>query len=123
MSDSKDLDAGQALDRFFAIVREEAMSNPRLASRLAEAAGYNVVFRGSEVASAIDPVQVAMRGQGEFRTTFLTFKAADLKKLIKEFNLGTESDLKNAKRVPQLVDLMWAGADAKIKDRGLNQSR
>jgi hypothetical protein len=119
MSGSKDFDAGQALDRFFAIVREEAMSNPRLAARLAEAAGYNVVFRGLEAMPAIDPVQVAMRGQDEFRATFLTFKAADLKRLVKEFNLGTAADMVGKNKPSQIVDVMWAGARAKIKDRGL----
>ncbi|MEQ1672098.1 MAG: hypothetical protein ABL893_14665 [Hyphomicrobium sp.] len=119
MSGSKEIDAGQALDRFFAIVREEASNNPRLAARLAEAVGYQVVFRGAETLPAVDPVQIALKGQVEFRNTFLTFKAADLKKLVTEFNLGTKDDLKTHKTVVQLTDLMWAGATAKIRDRGL----
>lgn len=119
MSGPKEIDAGQALDRFFAIVREEAMNSPRLAVRLAEAAGYRVLFRGSESLPAIDPVQVALLGQDDFRKTFLSFKPAELKKLIKDFNLGTAADLAGKTKAPQLVDVMWAGAQAKIRDRGL----
>lgn len=121
MGANKEIDAGQALDRFFAIVREEALSNPRLAARLAEAAGYQVIFRGSEALPAIDPVQVALLGQEEFRKTFLTFKAADLKKLVKEFNLATATDLAGKTKPAQLVDVMWAGAQAKMRDRGLGR--
>lgn len=119
MSEAKQIDAGRALDQFFAIVREEALGNPRFAAKLADALGYQVMFRGSEALPAVDPVLVAMQGQEAFRATFLTFKAADLKKLITEFGLGTAADLKAAKKAPQMVDLMWEGAKAKIRDRGL----
>lgn len=119
MSQEKQIDVGRALDKFFAVVRQEAMGNPRFAKELAEALGYKVVFRGTEALPAVDPVQVALSGQEEFRKTFLTFKAADLKKLVKSFGLGTEADLKVVKTAPQLVDLMWEGAKAKIRDRGL----
>lgn len=119
MSDSKQIDAGRALDRFFAIVREEAAGNPRLAARLAEALGYQVVFRGGEAAPAVDPVLVAMHGQEEFRKTFLTFKPAELKKFVTDFNLGTAADLKGKTKAPQIVEVMWEGVQAKIRDRGL----
>ncbi|MEZ5901304.1 MAG: hypothetical protein R3D51_17635 [Hyphomicrobiaceae bacterium] len=119
MSDDKQIDVGRALDQFFAIVRHEAMGNPRFAKELAEALGYEVVFRGPEALLAVDPVIVAMKGQKAFRETFLSFKAADLKKLVKSFGLGTDADLKAAKTAPLLVDLLWEGANAKMRDRGM----
>jgi hypothetical protein len=119
MSEAKQIDAGRALDQFFAIVREEALGNPRFAAKLTDALGYQVLFRGSEALPAVDPVLMAMQGQEAFRETFLTFKAAELKNLAKEFGLATAADLKPLKKVPPIVDLMWQGAAAKIRDRGL----
>lgn len=119
MSYEKQIDVGRALDKFFAIVRQEAMGNPRFAKELVEALGYEVVFRGTEALPAVDPVLIAKQGEEAFRTTFLTFKAAELKKMIKAFGLGTDADLKAAKTAPAMVDLMWQGARAKIRDRGL----
>lgn len=119
MSQNRELDPATALDRFFSIVREEALANPRFAARLSEAVGYNVLFRGSENLPAIDPVRVALKGQDEFRQTFLSFKAAELKKLIKDFNLATASDLAGKTKPTQLVEVMWLGASAKIRDRGM----
>lgn len=113
------LDVGEALDRFFSVVRQEASDNPKFAARLLEALGVQVMFRGDATAPAIDPVQVAMQGQEEFRKTFLTFSAKDLKGMVKEFNLGTADDLKGKGRPAQIVDVMWAGAQAKMRDRGI----
>lgn len=119
MSVDKKIDPATALDKFFAVVREEALANPRLAARLTEAAGYNVVFRGSDAKGAVDPVQVAMKGQTEFRQTFLSFSAAELKAMVKDFGLATQADMKGKSKVPQIVDVMWEGAYAKLKDRNL----
>ncbi len=119
MSQNKEIDPAKALDRFFSIVREEAISNPRFGTRLIEAVGYTVVFRGSESLPALDPVLVATKGQEEFRNTFLSFKAAELKKIIKDFNLATTADLAGKSKPSQLVDVMWIGASAKIRDRGM----
>lgn len=121
MTADRQIDPGKALERFFDIVREEASHNPRLAARLTEALGYTVIFRGTEAKNAVDPIQVALAGEEEFRRTFLTFSDKDLKAIITSFNLATKADLAKRKG-PQLVDLMWAGAKAQIKDRGLHKS-
>ncbi len=116
-----EIEATAALDRFFAVVRQEASDNPKFAAALLEALGATVVFRGTGAVVAVDPVQVAIEGQEEFRKTFLSFSAADLKKLVKEYNLATPSDLTGKTRPPQIVDVMWVGAEAKIHDRGLRR--
>ena len=122
MTDVQEIDASQALDKFFAIVRDEATRNSRFAARLVDALGYNVVFRGNEAKYAVDPVQVALKGVEVFRQTFLSFSAAELKAMVKDFNLGTQADLRGKTRVPQIVDVMWQGAIAKVKDRHLSRS-
>ena len=117
---SNQIEPAEALDRFFAIVRQEAIDNPGFAARLLEALGANVVFRGDIALSSVDPLQVALRGYDEFRATFLSFSVKDLKTIVKDFGLATPTDMKGKSKAPQIVDLMWAGASAKIKDRGLD---
>jgi hypothetical protein len=109
------IDPAEALEKLFHIVREEAQANPRFARRLLEAVGHPVVFRGEEALSAIDPVLVAMRGYKEFRETFLSMKAAEIKKIGKTSGL-----LVGTNRLPtavgELVDLLWDRAEQRLHD-------
>lgn len=116
---SKQIEPVEALERFFAVVRQEAVDNPNFAARLMGALGAKVVFRGDAASSSVDPLQVALAGYAEFRATFLSFPVKDLKTIVKEFGLATPADMKGKSKAPQIVDAMWAGASAKIKDRGL----
>lgn len=112
----KELEADEALDRMFAIIREEATADPRFARRLLDALNVRVVFRGEQAVKSVDPVIVAGQGYEHFRETFHTFKAAQIKSMLKEFGLATAQDMKGKTKVPQLVDLMWRGAQAKLHD-------
>jgi len=116
---SKQIEPVEALERFFAVVRQEAIDNPSFAARLLDALGAKVVFRGDAAAPSVDPLQVALQGYDEFRATFLSFPVKDLKVFVKDFGLATAADMKGKSKAPQIVDVMWAGASAKIKDRGL----
>lgn len=116
---SKQIEPVEALERFFAVVRQEAVDNPSFAARLLDALGARVVFRGDAAASGVDPLQVALQGYDEFRATFLSFPVKDLKAFAKDFGLATTADMKGKSKAPQIVDVLWAGASAKIKDRGL----
>jgi hypothetical protein len=115
----KHLDPIEALDRFFLVVRQEASENASFASRLLDALGADVLVRGEAAVALVDPVQVALKGIGEFRATFLTFSVKDLKALVKDYGLATAADMKGKSKAPQIVDVMWLGVQAKIKDRGL----
>ena len=75
------IDPAEALDKFFAIVREEAFSNPKFGRRLVEAIGFNVVYRGDGAVQVIDPVMVAMQGREEFFRTFGSFPEKDIRKI------------------------------------------
>lgn len=116
---SKQIEPVEALERFFAVIRQEASDNPSFAARLLGALGVNVVFRGDAAASGVDPLQVALQGYDEFRATFLSFPVKDLKALVKDFGLATPADMKGKSKAPQIVEVMWAGASAKVRDRGL----
>ncbi len=105
----------EALDRLFQVVREEALANPRFGRRLLEAVGQTVLYRGEEAIAAIDPVLVAMRGFEEFRATFLSMKAAEIKKVGKASGLLVGTDrLPNT--VGALVDLLWDRASQRLHD-------
>ncbi len=119
MKGKEELDAVEVVDRFLGVVRQEVSDNPQFAARLLQALGVAVMFRGEAAVIAVDPVQVALQGQDEFRKTFLSFSAKQLKDFVKDFNLGTPADMKGKSKPAQIVDVMWSGAQAKIKDRGL----
>jgi hypothetical protein len=73
---------GDALDRIFEVIRQEAAGNPTFARRMLDAAGVTVVFSGPEAAVAADPVLLAARGDyAVFRESFLSFTEKDLKAL------------------------------------------
>jgi hypothetical protein len=115
MDAKRPIDPAEALDKLFQIVREEAQANPRFNRRLLEAVGHPVYFRGEEALSAVDPVLVAMRGYHEFRATFLSMKAAEIKKIGKASGL-----LVGTNRLPtvvgELVDLLWDRAHQRLHD-------
>ncbi len=116
---SRQIEPVEALERFFEVIRQEATDNPSFAARLLGALGAKVVFRGDAATSSVDPLQVALQGYDEFRATFLSFPIKDLKALVKDFGLATAADMKGKSKAPQIVEVMWTGASAKIKDRGL----
>ena len=111
------LSPDKALDRLFAVIREEAVANPKFARRLLDAVGVSVMFQGSDAAFAVDPVIAARRcDQAEFREMFSTFSEADLKKLIVNFGLGTAEDVKKITTKPKkigYIELLWNGARRK----------
>jgi hypothetical protein len=115
MDAKRSIDPAEALDKLFQVVREEAQANPRFGRRLLEAVGYHVLYRGEEALSAIDPVLVAMRGYEEFRATFLSMTAAEIKKIGKASNLLVGSNAL-PKTVGGLVDLLWDRAQQRLHD-------
>lgn len=115
MDSRRKSDPAKALDSFFQIVREEALSNPRFARRLLEATGFTVEFRGEEALAAIDPLLVAMNGPEEFRRTFVSMKPKDVTKIGVDFNLVEREETKG-KKIGALVDLLWERASARMRD-------
>jgi hypothetical protein len=115
MTTHRTIDPAEALNGLFRVVREEALGNPKFARRLLEAVGYTVEFRGNEALAAVDPVLVAMRGAEEFRKTFLSMKAADIKKIGKTFSL-MENHETAGKTVGALVELLWKRARERVDD-------
>jgi hypothetical protein len=114
MSRTETLEPSQALDKFFAIVRDEAASNPVFAARLLNALDVNVMFRGKDAADAIDPLLIASKGLEEFRVTFLSFDDKTLKKLLSDHNLASKTDIGKRKGTA-LVDLLWERASTKYR--------
>jgi hypothetical protein len=116
---------GEALERIFEVIREEAASNPKFAHRMLDAAGVTVVFSGPDAAKVADPIVAAARGDyASFRESFIGFPEKDLKGLIKGFALATEEQVKGVKTKPKqggLVDLMWEGATRKLEERRARQ--
>jgi len=116
MSDSGTSSALQALDKFFAVVRDEASANPLFAAKLVKALGAKVEFSGQIAVKVVDPLAVAREGEPNFRATFLKWSPKDLKAIIGEHSLATKDDLRGKTKTGQLVDLMWRGAKNRLTD-------
>jgi len=118
---SKSVSPGEALERIFEIIREEAVANPTFAKRLLDAAGVTVVFSGPDAVKVADPILAAARADyASFRESFIGFTEKDLKNLLKGFALATDEQVKGVKTKPKqsgLVDLMWEGAKRKLDER------
>lgn len=118
---SKSVSPGEALERIFEVIREEAVANPTFAKRLLDAAGVTVVFSGPDAAKVADPILAAARSDyASFRESFIGFAEKDLKNLLKGFALATDEQIKGVKTKPKqsgLVDLMWEGAKRKLDER------
>jgi hypothetical protein len=118
---SKSVSPGEALERIFEVIREEAVANPTFAKRLLDAAGVTVIFSGPDAAKVADPILAAARSDyASFRESFVGFTEKDLKNLLKGFALATDEQVKGVKTKPKqsgLVDLMWEGAKRKLDER------
>jgi hypothetical protein len=118
---SNQVSPGEALERLFEVIREEAVANPAFARRLLDAVDITVVFSSPDAVKVADPILAAARGDyATFRESFLSFTEKDLKGLIKGFALATDEQIKGVKTKPKqsgLVDLMWEGANRKLDER------
>lgn len=117
MSQSEPLTATEALDRIFAVIREEAGKNPVFARRLLDAAGVTVAFQGKDAITALDPVVLAQRtDQVAFRESLMALPEADLKNMLTNFGLATKEEIKRVSTRPKkigYVELVWQGARLK----------
>ena len=115
MDAKKPIGPAEALDQLLQIIREEAASNPRFERRMLEAAGFQVIYRGDQTLSALDPVLVAMRGFEEFRRTFNSMRTAEIKKVGKDSALFSVGE-----RLPTqpgaLTDLLWDRASQRLSN-------
>jgi hypothetical protein len=115
MIGNKQIPPGEALDRLFQIVREEAAENPRFERRLIEAIGYTVIYRGDDAKIAVDPVLVADKGPIEFRSTFASMTVADIKRIGRDANLLVAGDRVAPNTSAAWTDLLWKRAREKIE--------
>lgn len=114
------LSPNEALERLFEVIREEATVNSKFASRMLDAVGIAVMFTGPEAVAVADPfVVAAKRDYGGFRQSFLSFKEADLKKVLQTYSLATKEQLDAVKKPKKdgYVDLLWEGAQRRLKAR------
>ena len=122
MAGREPIDPAEALDKFFTVVREEALANPLFGRRLAEAVGFEVIYQGETALQVMDPVSVAMRGREKFFAIFSTFSEKDIRKIGEAKGL-LEKPAKKAKgsKEPkvehsQLVALLWDRAKERLDD-------
>ncbi len=109
-----------ALDAFWDVLRRQAERDPAFAAELTKALNIPVEVKietSADVQGAmpfLDPFVVAGKGLDHFRQTFGQIKDADLRKIIKAFNLAPAEATtgKGAPKGAALVTLMWEAASA-----------
>jgi hypothetical protein len=106
----------EALDRLFTLIREQASQDRQFGRRLLEAVGVTVIYRGEDAVDAVDPVLLAADGRDAFEKALGTFKVAELKALIKSFDLATAANMKGKRKKADLIELAWQGAKGKRED-------
>ena len=120
---TRQLSPTQALEGIFEVIRQEAAANPTFARRMLDATGVSVAFTGLEAAAAVDPVLAAARNEyDQFREMFQTFPETDLEKMLKNFALATDEQIRGVKTRPKklgFVDLLWDGSRRKLSERKL----
>lgn len=112
-----------ALDAFWATLRRQAERDPTFASQLANSLSIPVDIKiesSADVTSAmphLDPVVIAGRGLDEFRSVFGRLKDADLRKIIKAYNLAPSEAIsgKGAPKGEALVAILWDAAQSQRK--------
>ncbi len=113
-----------ALDAFWAVLRRQAERDPAFAAELVKALSVPVTLHVQSAADVegamphLDPVVIAGKGSDEFRQLFGQLKDAQLKKVIKAYNLAP-AEMITGKAAPKgiaLLDLMWKGAKSQ-RDR------
>ena len=117
MAESTGLTPVEYIDRFFDELREEVRANPRLAARLVNALGGNVVFENEAKAEAANPYALAAEGdKARFLAVFGTMKAGEIRKVLKDNNLATRVDM-TGKSIEQLVEMLYTRAVRKVGER------
>jgi hypothetical protein len=109
-----------ALDAFWDVLRRQAERDPAFAAELTKALGIPVEIKietSADVQGALpflDPFVVAGRGVDHFRQTFGQMEDADLKKIIKAFNLASKEAItgKGSPKRAALVTMMWEAASS-----------
>ncbi len=117
MAEDSRLDAIAYLDRFFDAIREEVRANPKLASRLVQAMGAEVVFEDTTKEDIANPYVLAANGsKSQFYSVFSPMKPSQLKRVLRDNNLATSLDLRG-KSPSQLVDMLYERASLKVSER------
>ena len=117
MAEDKRLTPVEYLDRFFDELRDEVRSNPKLAARLVNALGGEVVFEEQAKADVANPYALAAQGsKAKFLSVFGSLKLSEIKRVLKDNNLATRVDM-NGKNAGQLAEMLFERASSKVKER------
>ena len=112
-----------ALDALWAIIRRQAERDPTFAAEMVKALTVPIeisIETSADIQGAmplLDPIIIAGKGLDAFLTTFTPLKDADLKRIIKAYNLASPDAItgKTAPKGKALVQLMWAAASSQRK--------
>ena len=117
MEEKTQLTPADYLDRFFDEIRREARDNPRLAARLVEALGGEVVFDRAQKTQIVNPYALVADGsKARFYAIFSEMKPSEVRRVLRDHNLATPVDVQGLS-LSELVDMLYQRAMAKVEER------
>lgn len=117
MADQNSADAFEALDRVLEEIRREFRANPEFAHRVAKALGAEVFFSSDLASNFINPIElVAAKSAEDVKITLDAMGLGDLKKLVKNWQLGSAVDL-NGKSKDEVIEMIEVRARRKLAAR------
>lgn len=107
-----------AIDAYHRLIRSKAADDPVFAKTLLSALGVpvNLHIEQKDLAQNlpfVDPIPVARKGEAHFRETFRHLTDANVKKILKHFNLADTKPLtaKNGYKGEALFAEFWKAAE------------
>lgn len=117
MTDQNSPDAFEALDRVLEEIRREFRDNPEFAHRVVKALGAEVFFSADLASTLVNPIElVAKKSAEEVQVVLDAMSLAELKKLVKTWQLGSAVDL-SGKSKEEVMEMIAVRARRRLAAR------
>ncbi len=107
----------EVIDKFLGALRSELAANPEMTYRIIKALPVSVSFDASEMVDLVNPLElISQHGAEKARDLFQAFKPAELKKMARQVNLASTTDMARLSQ-EDLIDLIISRGARKIAER------
>tara|TARA_X000001316_G_C911855_1_gene26992 strand:+ start:487 stop:843 length:357 start_codon:yes stop_codon:yes gene_type:complete len=108
-----------AIDEFLRAIKDAAAESPSFRARLVDALGYTVLYEGAEQFEGANPVRQANQwSEDAFCRIWSGAKVGDIKKVLKDYELATNDDMKGLKKA-ELIALLYERASSQAVETGI----
>lgn len=110
-------DPMEVIDKFLGALRSELAANPEMTYRIIKALPVSVNFEAADMVEIVNPLElISQHGSEKARELFHAFKPAELKKMARQVNLASSTDMARLSQ-DDLIDLLISRGSQKIAER------